>query len=235
MEREPCIQKESGPDLNVDTFIQKQEEARNRLSHELHNGVGQALYSIVLGLQIIRGKDLDEQMSRHIGEMRNIASQALHTVKDIVFELRPLMLDDLGVIPAVRSYIEMTRQKYGKQIELEVLDEIRRYHTSTETALYRICEEAVALMIYCTRIRRMVLCFQHDKGHIQLDITAVGCVASRAYEREDERIAYTIASIRARAGQAGGYMNICTDTDNWTKLSIIIPLSHPNESEGGCV
>ncbi|BAU29309.1 histidine kinase [Aneurinibacillus soli] len=232
MKEDSCKQRKGCRNLNVHTFIETQEEVRTRLSHELHNGVGQALYSIVLGLQIINENDLDIQTTKHLADMRGVANKALHTVKDVVFELRPLMLDDLGIIPAVRSYIEMAKQKYGKEIDLEVLGETKRYDTAVETMLYRICQEVVMLSIHCSQVQRLVFRFQINTDSIQLDITAIGCSVSRLYGQESEKIAHVFAAIDIRARQVNGSMDIYADADNWTKLSITVPLSHPNR-EGG--
>lgn len=230
MDEKVCKRSKDCRDLTVTvhTFIETQEEVRTRLSHELHNGVGQALYSIVLGLQIIKENDLDTQTAKHLADMRGVANKALHAVKDIVFELRPLMLDDLGIIPAVRSYIEMAREKYEREIDLKVIGEAKRYSTEIETMLYRICQDVVVLSISCSRIKRLSFQFHIYEDSIQLDITVMGCSVSRLYGQESEKISYVFGAIDIRTRQVNGSMNIHADADNWTKLLITIPLPDLN-------
>jgi signal transduction histidine kinase len=90
--------------------IQAQEEERKRVSRDLHDGVGQALYSILVGMKVLSQLPMDEALRTHLADLQQLTASALEEVKSLAVELRPSVLDDLGLVSAVRSYVKRFEQ-----------------------------------------------------------------------------------------------------------------------------
>lgn len=124
-------------------IIQAQEEERKRISRDLHDSTGQSLYSILIGLRVLEQFDLDAEKKSFLQEVIASTTRALEEVKNLAVELRPATLDDLGLVPALRSHMRRYEQVYGIRTHFEVLGEVKRYDCTIETGLYRICQEAL--------------------------------------------------------------------------------------------
>lgn len=116
-----------------------QEEERRRFSRELHDGIGQSLFSLLIGMDRLIAEQANEQLER----LRRDVSSLIEDVRGLAWEIRPSVLDDLGVVPAVRSHIVNFSQHYGIRVSLEC-DLRRRLDVLKETAIYRIIQEALA-------------------------------------------------------------------------------------------
>lgn len=119
-------------------LIDVQEEERKRLSRNLHDGIGQNLYSHLITINI-----LQSQMNHPlIDQMQKEATDLIQEIREISWELRPSVLDDLGLVPAIRSYLSRCSEHYGLDVRFECsLD--KRLRMNKEIAIYRIIQEAL--------------------------------------------------------------------------------------------
>src|SRR5437762_13685561 len=126
-----------------------QEEERRRVARELHDEAGQALTAVIIGLE--RGlasmpdtyaADLPIQPRQLISNLRDLAAQTLDEVRKLALELRPSVLDDLGLVAALRQYVRATQDRTGLSAQLIVAgweDERQpRLPAEVESALFRI-------------------------------------------------------------------------------------------------
>src|SRR5437762_11047721 len=131
-----------------------QEEERRRVARELHDEAGQALTAVIIGLE--RGlasmpetyaADLPVQPRQLISNLRDLAAQTLDEVRKLALELRPSVLDDLGLVAALRQYVRSTEERSGLSAQLTVIgwdeDTDERLSAQVETALFRIAQEAL--------------------------------------------------------------------------------------------
>src|SRR5690625_3414331 len=119
-----------------------QEEERKRLSRELHDGIGQSLYSILILLNII-DKELHGEKSENLQKAKEITSNTMKDISRMARTLRPSMLDDLGFILALKSHIKDYQKLTKIQVNLEIKGTTKRLHPEYETALFRVCQEAL--------------------------------------------------------------------------------------------
>lgn len=120
-------------------------EERNRLARELHDSVAQALYSITLYANATRRALSANKMNvagRHLEELQRSSSEAVADMRLLIFELRPPVLDDEGLIVAIRNRLEMVEARAGLQVNLQVEGELR-ISKAMETEVYRIVQEAL--------------------------------------------------------------------------------------------
>lgn len=120
------------------TIIDVQEDERKRLSRNLHDGIGQNLYSHLITINRL----LSEMDHPLLEQMQKEATQLIEEIRDISWELRPSVLDDLGLVPAIRSFLSRYSDNYHIDVYFEcVLN--RRLDISIELTIYRIIQEAL--------------------------------------------------------------------------------------------
>jgi signal transduction histidine kinase len=120
------------------------EAERKRIARELHDDTGQALTSILVRLRLLERTVQDEDIRRSIAELRELTSNALDAVRRMAVDLRPAALDDLGLVPALRSYADRFSRHWGVEVEFTAEGLQRRLPASVELVLYRVVQEALA-------------------------------------------------------------------------------------------
>ncbi len=132
--------------INIVRIVQAQEEERQRLARQMHDGPAQSLTNFILQAEICQ-RLFDRNPARAGEELSNLktaASVTFQKVRDFIFDLRPMMLDDLGVVPTVRRYVASFKDKNDIQIDLEITGEERRLQTHREVMLFRGIQELMA-------------------------------------------------------------------------------------------
>jgi len=125
--------------LNIVRIVQAQEEERQRLARQMHDGPAQSLTNFILQAEICQ-RLFDRNPDRaaeELGNLKTAASVTFQKVRDFIFDLRPMMLDDLGVVPTVRRYVDSFSEKYDIETRLELVGEERRLETHHEVMLFR--------------------------------------------------------------------------------------------------
>ena len=128
-------------------IIEAQEEERKRLSREIHDGPAQMLANVLLRTDLInltyeqRGGD---EAMKEIIDLKSMVRNALSEVRRIIYDLRPMALDDLGLIPTLRKYIS-TIEEYNptKKINFQAFGEEKRMQTNFEVAIFRLVQECL--------------------------------------------------------------------------------------------
>ncbi len=123
-----------------------QELERRRLARELHDETGQALTSLLLGLRAVEEADDDERRER-LAAVRELAVATLQDVRRLAVELRPKALDDFGLVPALERLVATFTEQTGIRVDLEETLGKSRLPPETETALYRITQEALTNVV----------------------------------------------------------------------------------------
>jgi two-component system sensor histidine kinase NreB len=203
--------------------IQAQEEERKRISRELHDGVGQALYSILVGLNVISQCQMDQQVKALLTDVQQMTARAMEEVKSLAVELRPSALDDLGLLPAIRSYMKRYEQTFGIDVTLEVTGSQRRYPPAIETALYRILQEAMTNAAKYADTEKILVRFNDAETGIDLTITDYGV----GFDPEHIGIKGTglgLFGMKERALLLGGTVEIRSSAGQGTSVSVHIPL-----------
>jgi two-component system, NarL family, sensor histidine kinase DegS len=129
--------------LNIVRIVQAQEDERQRLARQMHDGPAQSLTNFILQAEICQ-RLFDRNPDRAAEELNNLktaASITFQKVRDFIFDLRPMMLDDLGVIPTVRRYVSSFKDKNDIEVELDITGEERRLESHREVLLFRAIQE----------------------------------------------------------------------------------------------
>lgn len=125
-----------------------QEDERKRIARELHDDAGQALTSMLLGLTRLENGALQPEVKAQAAELKATANTALDLMRDLARDLRPSTLDDLGLVAALGRYVSDYGPKHGLVTHFHAAScEGMRLRPETETALYRIAQEALTNIV----------------------------------------------------------------------------------------
>lgn len=129
--------------VNIVRIVQAQEEERQRLARQMHDGPAQSLTNFILQAEICeRLFDRNpERAGEELSNLKTAASVTFQKVRDFIFDLRPMMLDDLGVVPTVRRYVDSFKEKNDIETELEIIGDERRLESHREVMLFRSVQE----------------------------------------------------------------------------------------------
>jgi PAS domain S-box-containing protein len=209
-------------------ILQVQEEERRRLARELHDEMGQTLSMLLIEVQRTRAAAGAERSDLAAGfdMIRYLAQQALDSTRTLAHRLRPPLLDDIGLVSALRSLARDHNRIYGMTCAIETSglpDE--RLSSEIETALFRIAQEALtnsAKHAAATRIRLALSC--HD-GIVTLCIEDDGCGLPPHVMTEEWASGLGLVGMRERARLVGGQLQIETEPGHGTKILATVPFT----------
>jgi two-component system sensor histidine kinase DegS len=131
------------PVAEIETVVNAQEAERQRLSRQMHDGPAQAMSNFILQTEIAM-RLLDADPAKAKEELASLKASALGTfqkLRNFIFDLRPMMLDDLGLAPTLRKYVDAVRDQTGIDITLAVTGNERRLEPYLEIMVFRAVQE----------------------------------------------------------------------------------------------
>jgi len=205
-------------------LLTAQEEERRTIARELHDEVGQVLTAIKVELSMAQ-RTIEAAGGRAdaLAGARAITDGALHTVRDLSHLLHPAMLDDLGLASAVEWYLKGFGRRHGIKIDLLQDRMEERFETETETAVYRIVQEAltnVAKHAQATRCRVYLQRLSHTLL-VTIEDDGVGFEPAAATAAGGRGLG--LVGIRERVAQVHGEMRLETAPGKGTRLTIEVP------------
>ncbi len=206
-----------------------QEAERKELARELHDEMGQALTAISINLAAITGglpKTCSPQIKARVAEAKLLTDQTLEQIREISLNLRPPMLDDLGLIPTLRWYIKRYAKRGDIKTEFQVTGLEQRLAPEVETALYRIVQEALTNVARHACAAKVSIHLQQNGQTIQAVIKddGQGFNVDDILNRKRSDHGAGLVGIRERVMLLGGEFDIQSQPGQGTCLSIAIPL-----------
>lgn len=127
----------------IEMIVNAQEAERQRLSRQMHDGPAQALSNFILQTEIaMRLLDVDPvQAKEELGSLKTSAMSTFQKVRNFIFELRPMMLDDLGLVPTLRKYSDAFKEQSGMDVSVTVSGTERRLEPYLEVMIFRAVQE----------------------------------------------------------------------------------------------
>ncbi|MBC7104399.1 MAG: histidine kinase, partial [Firmicutes bacterium] len=210
-----------------------QEEERRRVARELHNGPAQLLTNIVMQAEFVQALfDGDPARAREeLGQLRELARESLQSVRQVIFDLRPMVLDDLGLVPAIKRYVEDFRGRHGIPVELLVLGAQRRLPAAVEVALFRVLQEGLHnVRKHAGRCRvKVKLEFLPERINMVIRDGGRGFDPAAGAGRQGEDGGFGLVAVRERVQILRGELAITSAPGRGTTLRISVPL---DEREG---
>lgn len=200
-----------------------QEEERQRIARELHDGLVPALASLNIQLHTV-GKYLGREGHPLAGEIGELAEQAQASSRDIrrlIHDLRPVALDELGLVPALRQYLARCEHEHHLAVEL-VVEEGERLPAPMETALFRIVQEAVNNVLRHARAQHVAVTLVRQAGHVELCVADDGQGFDVHLPRSGRHVG--LWSMRERVEQLGGRFEVRSAPGQGTAVTALVPL-----------
>jgi signal transduction histidine kinase len=190
--------------------VAAQELERRRLARELHDETGQALTSILLGLKPLEEALQKEENRAAIAELRGLVVATLQDVRRLAVELRPKVLDDFGLVPALERLTESFSEQTGIEVDLESRAGAERLPAEVETAIYRIVQESLTNVVKHAHAKRVSILVTRKDGALTAVVEddgrgfdATGLAEGFGLEGMRERVALLDGRLVVESGEAG--------------------------------
>jgi PAS domain S-box-containing protein len=211
-------------------LIEAQEAERRRISLELHDQVGQILTAVKMNLHALRKTCSSPEILTSIEENLNVIDEAVDQVRDLSVDLRPLLLDDFGLVVAVRWYLDRQAKNSGVAVEFISLslNEDDRFPADLETACFRIVQEAVTNIIRHARATRISIRLEKTGSDLMLVIGDDGAGFDVKAVRTGANGAATLGlrGMEERAQAVGGTLTIDSAPGLGTQICVSFPLTY---------
>lgn len=214
-------------------IIRAQEEERRRVAREIHDGPAQNLANMVLRTEycekLIDANSGTDEIKEELGELKQQVRTNLKDVRKIIFDLRPMTLDDLGLVPAIRKLIQGVEEESNIEGELKTFGEEKRLNRYIEIALFRTVQEALNNIKKHSGAKRFWVKtdFSNDTIHIIIRDDGKGFnPEDKLQDSEDDSDSehFGISNMKERVESLGGEINFSSKPKQGTKISIKVPV-----------
>jgi len=210
----------------LENIIQAQEAERQRLSRLMHDGPAQAMSNFILQTELaMRLFDVNHEKARE--ELTNLKSASTNTfkkVRDFIFELRPMMLDDLGLVPTLRRYIEALQEQTGADIRFTFNGTERRLESYLEILIFRASQELLGNAVRHSNAAQIKIQLDMADSNIRVivDDNGKGFDVAMLHARDN----MGLKVIKERVEMLGGYVQVDSVIGHGTRISMQVPATN---------
>ena len=208
-------------------LLNVQEEERRGLSRELHDGIGQTLTALRIEVSHFQSNKLlmDEDVRERWNRAKRLAEDAVRTVRDISLLLRPSLLDDLGLEPALRWQTEDFGRRTGITCHFNAESLQEQIPDAWKTCVFRIVQEAIHNCEKHAAPRTVRVAIRQDAEQLIVDVEDDGCGFDLHGKSAPQGTGLGIVGMRERAAMLGGSLHIQSSPGRGTKLTVHLPLT----------
>ncbi len=211
---------------NVIRVIQTEEAVRQSLVRKMHDSVASAISNFILQAEICqRFFDVNPDRARaELNALKNSAGTTFNNVKDFIFDLRPMMLDDLGVVPTLRRYTESFQEKNGIPVPITVTGVERRLESHIEVTIFRNVQELLTNALNHAQATKIQVSVDlaPDQVTAVVEDNGSGFNADEAINGSARTIG--LSTLRERTEMLGGNLNIQSSLGQGTRVEFTIPV-----------
>ncbi|CUA80774.1 PAS domain-containing sensor histidine kinase [Anoxybacillus suryakundensis] len=211
----------------VKKLTEAKEEEHKRLAQELHDGVGQSLYSISIALDNIIQRVQDEKLHAYVKEVREELGRVMEDVKLYAQQLRPKSLDALGLIPTIQSLIHSLQSKMPNTSFLFQTNVYTRLSPTMEINLYRIIQEALHNVMKYAKATEVRVSIKQTERELLVSVEDDGV----GFRVEEKREGLGLKHIQERVFHLGGETTITSAPTKGTTIFVRVPLEEGGEDE----
>ena len=217
-------------------LLRLQDEERRRLGRELHDSLAQSVMAVSLDLaQIARSSlPLDKTAKHSLSQARGVLREMSREIRTLSYLLHPPVLDELGLVSAVREYAHGFSERSRISLELDIQPDFARISQEAETALFRIVQESLSNIQRHSGSLTGTIRLRSEQGHVQLEVSDAGCGITGDSSNEGgvrqkaSRLGVGILGMRERMAQLGGTLEVLSSPSGTTvKATIPITLGTP--------
>ena len=174
------------------TLLKKMEIERHHIAHELHDQIGQALTAVKMSLESMRSLSGHSELDGGLDESIGVIERALEQVRNLSLNLRPAILDDLGLVAALRWLVSSMTAKKGLKIRFDANNMEQRLSKGIETACFRVAQEAITNVLRHAQASRITVRLRKCGDGLELTVC-------------DDGIGFDVKSTQARAAHGGSF------------------------------
>jgi PAS domain S-box-containing protein len=207
-------------------LLEVQEQERRHIARELHDEIGQAFTALRLGLQAVE-RQCPESVAPAVRDGLAVVDAALRQVRDLSLDLRPSLLDDLGLVPALRWYVDRLAQRARLCIHLAADRLPQRLPPELETVCFRVVQEALTNVMRHAPGRRVWVEVGRDGPAVRLRVAddGPGFDVAEAWRRSAAGDSLGLVSMRERVELVGGELEVESAPGRGTEVRARLPLS----------
>lgn len=209
-------------------LIEAQEDERRRIARDLHDQIGQALTAVKMNLHTIQRLCATPESTPRIKDNIDAVDEALRLVRDLSVDLRPPLLDDLGLATALCWYVDRYAQRAGvtTEVQIELPNRDERFSRDLETAFFRIAQEALTNVVRHARASHVSLKLTRTKTGLKMVVRddGVGFDPAALRKRAPRAATLGLLGMQERAHAAGGEIEIHSALSEGTTIRFTVPL-----------
>jgi signal transduction histidine kinase len=206
--------------------IGAQEEERRRIARELHDETSQALTALAMGMETVTlTPSLSrEQLQQKLAGLKGLAVKTLDEVHNLIYDLRPSILDDLGLVAGLEWYAENRLQPLGLGVRVEVSGRERRLPSEVETTLFRIGQEAISNVARHAEASNVLLTIHFNESAVSLEVEDDGKGFLPAADSSTAPAGWGLLGMRERTALLKGELEIASEPGRGTCVAVRVPL-----------
>ena len=217
-------------------LLSAQEEERKMISRELHDVIAQTLTSINVRLTNLKrdAKKNARGLERNIARTQELVERSVNIVHRFARELRPTVLDDLGLIPALHTFMKSFREETGVQVSLSAFADVERINGDKRTVLYRVAQEALTNVARHAHASRVEVKIQKLDGAVFMKIKDNGKgfrQGQRLRAKKQNRLG--LVGMQERLEMVGGKLNVASALGKGTTVLVELPIIDHHMVGGG--
>jgi signal transduction histidine kinase len=211
--------------------VSAQERERQRIARELHDGTGQALTALGLGFAAasVNVQHNPNLAAVQLTELKTMSMQALQELRDLISDLRPSLLDDLGLVPALQSQVQSFTQRTGVPVDFVLNGRRQRVQAEIETIVFRIAQEALTNVAKHAQASRVTVQIGFDENVLNLEIRddGAGFEPPAAFEAADgPHQVWGLLGMQERVALVGGSCVVHSKPGEGTAVQVTIPIKN---------
>lgn len=206
----------------IGAITSAQEDERLRLARELHDDTIQSIIALKQRVQLAQTSVKDQASRRTLAELETLSEQAIENLRRMTRALRPIYLEDLGLVTALEMLVHETSQNNAVQIEFKKSGEEQRLSHEVELALYRIAQEALSNVVRHSNAKQASLQIVFNKGEVQLEINdnGIGFVMPKSPTDFAPSGHFGLLGIRERADLIGARLEVESVPGKGTRVKV---------------
>jgi signal transduction histidine kinase len=204
-------------------LVATQEEERRKLSRELHDHVGQMLTALRMEVGVVERSRAshDTRFGSAISECKTLVDRMLRTVRDLALGLRPSMLDDFGLQPALEWHVRDFRRRYNIRVDLSLRGDLSELPDQYRTCVYRVVQEALTNCVRHARATRVEVSVSRTDKQLEVSVADDGVGFDPAHRADG----LGLLGIEERVRELRGACTIRSSPTAGTEVQIALPLA----------
>jgi signal transduction histidine kinase len=206
----------------ADRLVDVQETERRHIARELHDEIGQALTAVKMNLQVAQRLTEDPTLSSYQGDCIDTVERTLYQVRSLSLDLRPSVLDDLGLVAALRWLVASQARQTGSSFQLDVDSLDERLPPDLEIACFRVIQEALTNIVRHAQAEHVVVQLRRagDEVYLEVQDDGIGFDVQAALDRAVQGQSLGLLGMRERVSLAGGQIDILSTPGGGSEVRV---------------